>query len=98
MKDEEIFAELKRRCDSKTVYSVREVAADMGVNYDYIEQCAAQDEDLNEMLQMCRSHCWCNVMDAGLYSKLPLDMVHKYWRENDDEYAQDTSEEYIPYE
>lgn len=95
MTDEEIFAELKRRCEPKNVYSLNEIAAEMEVNYDYIALCASKDEDLNEILQMCRSHCWCNVMDAGLYSKLPIEKVHKYLRECDDEYARDTIEGYI---
>lgn len=90
---QKLFQELKRRCEPADIYSLRKVAADMEINYDYIELLASQDEELNRVLQMCRDHCACNAMTAGLYNKLPLKDVHKYWAENDDEYAQEYGDE-----
>jgi hypothetical protein len=92
---DELFQELKRRCEPKDVYSVREIAANIGINYDFIELCAAQDEEKNEILQMCRSHCASNAITAGLTRKLPLAEVNKYWIENDDEFAREWGNEPI---
>jgi hypothetical protein len=90
-----LFQELQERCKSKDVYSVREIAARMGINYDYIELCAAQDEGKNETLQMCRSHCACNAIEAGLRGNLSIRELNKYWIENEDEYAREWGHEQI---
>lgn len=84
---EELFQELKRCCEPKDVYSVRKVASDLGINYDYIELCASEDEELNEILQLCRDICCVHAMDAGLYGRLPTREAYMYWCENDDGFA-----------
>jgi len=92
---DKLFQELRNRCVSKNVYSVREIAKSMGVNYDFIELCASMDEEKNEVLQFCRSSCACNVMQAGIYNKMPLLDVSKYLTENDDDFARKSCYETI---
>lgn len=92
---DELFQELEERCKPEYVYSVREIAASMGINYDFIELCASKDEDKCETLQMCRSHCASHAIEAGLRGKLSVREVHKYWLENDDEYAREWGHEQI---
>lgn len=86
---DKLFQELLERCRPDNVYSVREIAASVGINYDYIELCATQDHEKNEILQMCRGRCECNAVHAGLYGKLSICELHKYWAENDDKSARE---------
>lgn len=92
---EKLFQELLERCKPNDVYSVREIAASMGINYDYIELCASRDRSKNEILQMCRGRCECNAIHAGLIGKLTMRSVHRYWVESDDEYAREWCHEQI---
>ena len=92
---DKLFQDLLERCKPNDVYSVREIAASMGINYDYIELCASYDPEKNEILQMCRGRCECNAIHAGLTGKLTMRTVHKYWAENDDEYAREWGHEHI---
>jgi hypothetical protein len=91
--DNKLFTELKHICKAKDVYSVREIAVKMGINYDYIALVASQDPEKHEILQLCRGYCECNAIHAGLLGKLPLRKVHKYWLENDEGYARDFGHE-----
>ena len=90
-----LFEELSHRCEPENVYSVREVAASMGINYDYIALCASKNKRLSAILQMCRGRCECHAVNAGLHGKLSIREVHKYWVENDDEYAREWGYEQV---
>jgi len=82
-----LFEELIKRCHSREVYSVKEVAARMGVDYTFVERHAVEDDEKNEILQICRSRCASNAVTAGLEGRLSIKKCNEYWIENDDEYA-----------
>lgn len=68
------------------IYSVRELAASMNVQYEEIQEIAVSDESLSEILEMCRMHCFSRAMKDGLYKKLSFKKSVKYMEENDDDF------------
>lgn len=84
---QKLFQELRRRCEPEDVFSVREIASEMNINYDFIVKCAKENAELNEVLQQCRDTCCIHAMDAGLNRRIPTRKAHRYLAENDDEFA-----------
>jgi hypothetical protein len=82
----ELFELLLEKCSEKQVYSVRELAASMNVQYEEIQELAALDERFSHILGMCRMRCFSRAMKDGLYKKLSFKKSVKYMEENDDDF------------
>lgn len=82
----EFFLLLLEKCSEKQVYSVKELAASMNVQYEEIQKLAASDESLSAILELCQEFCLSKTMEDGLYRKLKFKETLKYMAENDDDF------------
>jgi len=81
-----LFELLLKKCSEEEIYSVRELAASMNVQYEEIQAVAASDKSFSEMLELCREFCYSRAVTAGFYKKLEFKKTIKYMAENDDDF------------
>lgn len=82
---EAFFNLLIDECSKEEVYSVIETTEKMGVSYQQVQDWA-KSNNLEEVLDICRSSCKCNARKDWRDKKIPEETAIKYICENDDEF------------